>query len=341
MIVLVEVCMKQPKQDIHAQVQSLISAGIIVSDIKEAEDYLSNHVNYYRLSSYLGLCEYNGQSKKYIKGTSFKHLQELSKLDFALRQIILPMTIDIEFSAKLEMNYDCSENSKDDGYSVVSSYLAQDPVLDSKFKSIVQKQQNTKNVSDEYGRGILLGHYPDLSVWHMVELLTMGEFISFWQYYYAAFPKSGLNVTWRNNELFQTKKLRNACAHNNFILPSLTKAPSQANKQLLNNLSKMAQKAGNPFSDSEKKAIRDSILLCDVGMLLVFYDEIVISKHLKEKASANLHKFIDERAIENHTLFDSNPVLVTSYKALKKMIDVIFPLPKTRRCFIQKWIHRD
>lgn len=310
--------MQETKKTIQEQVTYLIDQGISVPDRNIAENYLRDHLNFYRLCSYLKLLTY-GNTGKYIKGISFYHLVELSKLDLAFRRVILPMTIDIEFASKLELNRDCSNNPLDDGYSFATTYIGNDPILNKKY------QEKISSNTDEYAKEILVNHYPNLAVWHLMEMMTFGEFIFFWKNYYIAFPNPTINITWRNNLFFVTKKLRNACAHNNFMLPSLKKNPNQINKQFMSKIALLFSSNGQQISDSEKKAIKSSMLLSDFLMMLMLFDEIVISNSLRKRAASELHELFDNRMLTNKRLFTSSTDLVIYYHIAKKIVDMIFP----------------
>lgn len=313
--------MKEIKKTIDEQVSYLIAQGIYVPDRAYAENYLSDHLNFYRLCSYQKLLKYDN-TEKFIKGISFSHLVELSKLDLAFRRVVLPMTIDIEFASKLELNRDCSSNPIDDGYSFATSYIASNNVLDKKF------QDKISSSTDEYAKEILTNHYPDLAVWHLMEMMTFGEFILFWKQYYTTFPNPKINLTWRNNLFFVTKKLRNACAHNNFMLPSLKKKPSQINKQFMSKIAFLFKSKGQLITEAEKKAIKSSMLLSDFLMMLMLFDEVVKSKSLRARASSELHALFDERITQHKDFFISSNELISFYLIAKKMVNFVFPFPK-------------
>jgi len=308
--------MVEKKLTIQDQVDFLKDRGVFVENTAYAVDYLSRHLNFYRLLSYTKLLTFQS-TDKIIKGVTFDHLVELSKLDLAFRRVILPMTIDIEFAAKLEMNNDCSCNVDDDGYSFSSEYVKNNAELTRKFTDKIQKN------TDEYGKDILKDHYPDLAVWHLTELMTFGDFIYFWQQYYAKFPKPGLDITWRNNLFFVTKKLRNACAHNNFMLPSLVKKPSQVNRQLMSTLPNELSKNGMVLSESEKKTVRNSMLISDFTMMLMLFNEIVISTSLRNNARNKLRELMADRMTEKKELFRLAPDLASYYQVCKKIIDTL------------------
>lgn len=311
--------MTEKKLTIQDQITLLKNKGVLIEDTEYAVEYLSKHLNFYRLFSYTKLLAFKS-TNKIITGVTFSHLVELSKLDLAFRRVILPMTIDIEFAAKLEMNCDCSCNIDDDGYTFASSYVKNNPELSKKFNDKIQKN------TDEYGRDILKDHYPDLAVWHLTELMTFGDFIHFWKQYYTVFQKPDLNITWRNNLFFVTKKLRNACAHNNFMLPSLIKKPSQVNKQLMSNLTRELSNRGVQLSESEKKTVRNSMLLSDFAMMLMLFDEIVISESLRNKARNELRNLITKRMIENKEMFKIAPELSNYYHVCAKIFENFFSI---------------
>lgn len=314
--------MREKKLSIEDQLNDLINKGIVVPDVNYARNYLKEHLNYYRLCSYLKLYEYCHNPVSYIKGTTIDQLIELSRLDLRLRRIILQMTIDIEFASKLELNFDCSENNNDDGYSIVSNFL--NDKHQQYLLSDLKKKYNQGN--SEYGRGILVSHYPDLATWHLVEILSFGAFIDFWKFYYQYYPKRNLNMVWRNNVLFATKKLRNACAHNNFILSYLRKKPNQINRQLHNTIAVKMSASGNSLTAAEKKEIKESILLCDLIAMFLLYKEVVKSNSLLKNATNQLHGFVNSINAVSKSFLSNNPSIISKMNLIEKIIVVLFPL---------------
>lgn len=257
--------------------------------------------------------EFCGMSGKYIRGTSFDQLVELARLDLFLRRILLTIAIDIEFSGKLEINLDCSQNPADDGYLIVSSFPNQNPKL------FIEYQNRASKGDSEYGSAVLTKHFPNLAAWHLLEIISFGGFISFWRYYYVVFPKPGLNVGLRNNQLFATKKLRNACAHNDFVLASLRKRPRQQNKQLNTLLPNILRANGVFLTSPERRLFQSSTLMCDMISMLILFDEVVKNDSLRRGAHDSLFSFFEAKVSSSLKLFFNNPQLIEELEVMKKI----------------------
>ena len=70
----------------------------------------------------------------------------------------------------------------------------------------------------------------DCPVWVLVELLTFGDFMKLYSYYYTKNPNPPVNYKILN----LVRNLRNGCAHNNCILADLTPGSSVAPVEIYN-----------------------------------------------------------------------------------------------------------
>lgn len=64
----------------------------------------------------------------------------------------------------------------------------------------------------------------DCPAWVLMELLTFGDFICFYEYYYATKGQLPISTCLINF----VKSLRNGCAHNNCIIADLNPGASKA-----------------------------------------------------------------------------------------------------------------
>lgn len=310
--------MRTQKLDIPNQVKDLTEQGFLVNDIQFAQQYLKEHLNYYRLKAYIPLLSQSPLQDQLASKPTFEQLVELSRLDLSLRRIILPMTIDIEFALKLKLNCDCSENDADDGYDVVEAYIKQNPNLDKRLKDSSTKP------SSNYGNGIIQRHYPDFAVWNILEIFSFGEFTDFWDYYYKHFPSTSFQYQLRYNQLYATRQLRNACAHNNFILPSILKKPLKTNKQLMSAMPNIMKSKEIEFSHKELQTIKNSQLIGDLSLMLWLYSDCVVSKSLRKNAAENLYELIHERSVNSKRLLSDYPLLLDFHKVFSKIFKAFF-----------------
>ena len=165
----------------------------------EAERYLTDRNNYLRTASYRKNYDKHrtgGNAGKYIR-LDFAYLVELSKLDMYLRARLLPMCIDLEHALKVRILADIEENTAENGYDIVASFLSSNPDI---MKTIAQKADSifTGDLIDKYfslcyvfdaGGNIRTEiQDTDCPVWVLVELLAFKDFTQFLRYYCSRYP---------------------------------------------------------------------------------------------------------------------------------------------------------
>ena len=206
------------------QIEHLERKGVAFSLIskKDALSYLRHNNNYFRLRSYrCGFDKVVGgvNDGKYI-GLDFAMLQDLSVIDYELRQILLPMTIDIEHFSKVELFERLGRDSVDP-YEIVEHYLnsKKRPQYGGVSSRSVSREIDSR-LNSCYINGLISSYretgYP---VWVFTELITFGTFIDFW-FTVSRFLHDE-EFKKRAYELQAVKGLRNACAHNNCIINDL------------------------------------------------------------------------------------------------------------------------
>lgn len=111
------------KLSVQAQIQHMKDSGITFKDVSESEveDYLSTHTYYFKLKAYAKNFE---KYQKYIN-LDFSYLQDLARLDMHFRELVFKLTVDIEHFLKVKVLFESQKNQKDDGYSVVETFLLQ------------------------------------------------------------------------------------------------------------------------------------------------------------------------------------------------------------------------
>lgn len=203
----------------------------------EAERYLAANSNYFRVASYRhGFPRVVGGENdgKYIN-LDFAMLKDLSIIDYLLRQTLLPVTIDVEHFAKMEL-LKWMEGHSEDGYALVRSFLEENTHINLRGESVC-------HVLDEINRGSsgvytdkLIERYrnDEMPVWAFLELIPFGTFCRFWEHCF----REGADKSMRGRYylLLDAKNLRNACGHNNCILNGLESgtAKYRASREVVN-----------------------------------------------------------------------------------------------------------
>ena len=319
----------KPKLTSHQIVEMMKNEkGITFQHISEenAEKYLEDVNNYLRTASYRKNYQkyLNGKSKgKYID-LDFAYLQELSTIDMHLRNLITKMCIDIEHDLKVSLLKDLEGNVSENGYDIVDRFLNANPYIIHRIEATsaspftgnlvykyfkIQKVFNPEKNKDENKiTGI------DCPVWVLMELLTFGDFICFYEYYYATRGKQPISTAVIN----LVKSLRNGCAHNNCIIADLNPGRSIPPAEISRSIKTMVDINLN----QRQKKLSCRVILEFVCMLHVYKQ--VVSVKVRDKRVVELKELFSVRVIDNMTFFEKNQLVMSSYDFVKKVIDNLF-----------------
>lgn len=294
---------------------------------KDAEIYLANVNNYFRTAAYRkNYHKYlNGKNKgKYI-GLDFAYLQELSTLDMHLRFIISKMCSDIEHALKVQMVKDIEADTTTDGYDITSTFLAQNQYIREKLESTttspfsgdlinkyftVQSIYNPTRQRNEHK----ITAYDDCPAWVLVELLTFGDFIRFYKFYYENrnFPQIPTSI------IHLIKHLRNAAAHNTCIIADLAHSASFAPPVLSN-----AIKGIPTIGDKQRKRKLSCRPMLEFTALLYVY-KIVVSEKIKYHRIKELKYLFFKRMPQKKGFFKNNELITSNYKFACTLITTFF-----------------
>ncbi len=206
------------------QVAHLKSKGVRFDLISEIDTvrYLTDSSNYFRLRSYrTGFAKVaEGRRAGEFAKLDFKMLIDLSIVDMLLRNVLLPMTLDVEHFAKIRL-LGKIEAAGEDGYAVVSDFLAsydrpdKDGTTRNKTKNEIMRGKSSPYVAS------LVAKYPDFGypAWAFMEVITFGTFVHFYKFCADRFGDRGMVDDFYL--LQSVKGLRNACAHNNCIINNM------------------------------------------------------------------------------------------------------------------------
>ena len=179
--------MENRKLSVNEQIEHMKSKGIKFSILDEdyADKFLSNNNYYFKLKAYAKNYEKYTQGEnvgKYVN-LDFAYLVELSTLDLHLRKFIIKLCLDIEHHLKLKLIKDCCDNPLEDGYSIVSEFLANNEYI----KNSLEAKKSNYNCA---ARDLLIKYFDNLAVWNIVEVLSFGDFLILYELYYRKYPSS-------------------------------------------------------------------------------------------------------------------------------------------------------
>lgn len=305
---------RQPKLSIEGQIEHLSKEHGISFNIngeEPAKEFLTNNNYFHKIKSYAkNYSTYmNPDHPSFGKycDLDFEYLVELSVIDMHLRRIIIRMSLDIEHFLKVQMINDITNNEQEDGYNIVERFLS--CISEDKRREISGKLTN--HYCERYNHHSL----NDIPAWELVEVLSFGDFIVFYELYYKLYPSKNSMI----NNLKPIQWLRNAAAHNNCIINDLTvpETPSfEVNKKANHFVSKID---GISAGVREKKMSNRSIH--DLVVLIYVYNRVVQSEKVRQHAMSDFKELIDKRMPLNKHYFVKNALLKSNYDFLKKIVD--------------------
>lgn len=303
--------MMKQKLTIPEQIQYMKSKGIKFEliDEKSAEDYITNDTYFFKIKAYAKNYEkyVTGIKKGNYINLDFACLKELSILDTHFRKFILHVTLNIEHSMKVELNRHFSNNPNEMGYTVVQDFMKRN-------ENIAVSMKNKTKDTSSYIADLLSKYKDELALWNFIEMLSFGEFLSFYKYYFGIYEKEKPML----NFLFPVKCLRNAAAHNNCLLNNLKKSKYydfSLNKDLNTKVSKIE----GVGSVTRTKKMKIPVIHDFTAIMFVFND-VVKSCDIKEHISFEAKNLLDsfEKSIP---LFKENDILISSIKFIEKILD--------------------
>lgn len=327
----------KPKKSSQELVQQMKDKGIVLDSHTEdyVEHYLLNNNNYLRL------CSYRKNYQKHQKGEnvgkyinlSFNQLKALSTLDMKLRKLIFSMCVDIEHSLKLKILNDF-EVSNDDGYSIIQDFFKSNEygeqvannilrkhnsayIKDLANKYIYPKETNDIYISKmmDYTTSIEIEYNLDIPIWVMVEMVTFGDLLHFYEFYYDKNRSGSLKMPIHYKILLSVKNIRNACAHNNCILNNLS-------EQDLNVQPKIGSFVSNLGFNRKSKRLQCKTIY-EIMCVLFSLEELASFSVAKQNIN-ELKSVFDDFNKEYLELFKKNDLILKSLYFLKKVVDKLY-----------------
>lgn len=294
----------------------------------EAEYYLENINNYLRTASYRKNYQtyQNGSNRNKYISLDFSYLQELSTLDMHLRFIISKMCLDIEHDLKVKTLKDIEKDPSTDGYDVVRDFLDQNTYIIGKLEAnsvspftsdLVHKYftiHQIRNTTRQKFENKIVA-YDDCPAWVLLELLTFGDFIRFYEFYYTSRSFTKLPTPIIN----LVKSLRNAVAHNNCILADLAHGTSRAPSQISQEIAKITS-----INSNQRKKKLSCRPMLEFTCLLYVYKSVVSDK-VKYHRMKELKGLFFCRMPEKKNFFNNNALIKSNYEFACKVILAFFP----------------
>lgn len=308
----------------YEQVEHMKSKGIkfdLLSE-KEAEEYLAQNNNYFRLRSYrTGFPKVEeGVRKGEYANLDFKMLVDLSIVDMLLRFELLPMTLDVEHFSKVKL-LGKIEAHGEDGYGIISDYLRNCDNRDASGNVLNQTIADRDKGKSSVYVASLLDKYPkrDYPVWVFLEVVSFGTFIHFLKFCADRFNDKKMKDEFY---LLQTVKgLRNACAQNNCIMNDLVSgSPTHKVSNSVSRAVGGVKGVGKGMRQSKLNNERIQQITTTLYM-----HSLIASEGVRSHRAVSLAEF-KERMNKHSEYYSGNCQIVSFFDYLSKLIEAWFPL---------------
>ena len=287
----------------------------------EAEEFLRDKNNYYRLASYRKNYDnkmFGPNKGKYIN-LDFAYLIDLSTIDMHIRFMIIKMCLDIEHDLKRLFLNDVTLDEVEDGYEIVEKFLE----LYGNIKEDIFKKRHSTYVGDLINKfftfethiganGNTIFDSVDVRcpIWAFVEIISFGDFVKLFDFYYGV--ESPIKIS-----LNPVKSLRNACAHNNCLINNLRSGQTRPGPVINDFVSKIPEIS----KDVRKKYLSVRPIFEFVNLLIVYNS--VVSATIKSRRYEELKILVDERLPKHAEYYEDQQLLKASYKFIKKVVDFL------------------
>ncbi len=318
---------QKPKLSTKQLIEKMKDKGITFQYFgeEEAADYLLIHNNYLRLASYrknYDKHEKGENAGKYI-ALDFAYLKEMAIIDMLLRRPFLQMCIDVEHSLKMLL-LSHLENTEEDGYDIVRRFFKNYPYVIQNIEKKLELPYVGDLISNytvevasgagcDFVNSVGLLFNLELPVWILIEVISFGDFCSFYEFYYKIYGNAPIGY----NVIKCIKSLRNACAHNNCILHDIRTMDTHSCPEIDRFLKNMGE-----TSDTVRKNLRRRPIY-EIICLLYVYDKVV-SPNVKKHGFYQLCNLFKYRMVQNKHFFKDHQILKSCYNMVSKIIDKLF-----------------
>lgn len=163
-------------KNLEEQISIFGYRGMIIKDIDYAKDVLLRE-NYFFLSGYRHLFLEGGNSKNYLKGTTFEELYSLFLFDRQVRNIIFKNILIVENNAKSIFSYQLSKKYgyKEQDYLIPSNF-DMSPERGRQVNDLIRKMKRQIRVNGSQHSATMhyMNKYGYIPLWVLVKVLSFG-----------------------------------------------------------------------------------------------------------------------------------------------------------------------
>lgn len=300
---------RKPLLDDDQMITKLKKLGIRFNIINEekAKEILYNYTYFFKLGYFRK--NFPRKSEKY--NIEFSYLSDLASIDMQLRYLLLQMCLDIEHTLKTYIIRKVSEDSSEDGYSIMEDFYKSEQEKNRTFRNVGKmrrKMKNGKRIKSLVPYPEFEKYYNDPPIWVCLELMSYNQFIEFVHFYYKRKDISYLACA--SHLVEHVKDIRNMSAHSQPIIANLGNPKlDKTNKYLTR---KGQEKYNLTFKQVQYIPIRN-----------VFATFFVHEKYCSPGIRKNRHKDITKfkKRLNKHNYYSKYRHLSVTFNAFNKIFD--------------------
>ena len=195
------------------QVQLLQQRGLVISDLRKAEQFLS-HLNYYRFSGYC--LAFESQRHTFIAGTTFEQIVDAYKFDLVLRDLITEALEIIEVDLRAVIAYFFGQRFGAFGHTDAKNFFAGFGHADWLSRLQEEAERSSELFVTHFKQAYI--EFPNLPVWMVTEVMSFGGLSKMFMGMSRTDQKSvsgryGLQPSILQSWMHHLVYVRNLCAH--------------------------------------------------------------------------------------------------------------------------------
>lgn len=286
------------------QIASLKYHDITFNLITEAEAriFLTDYTYFYKLKSY----RENYPSIKTDTGITyrnldFKHLVEISRIDFHLSRVSLHLSLAVEHATKIQLNNELTNQNDPEAVQQAIDKFLRTTTPEIRWNQYTEHLYNTH-----------AGQAKDpFAPWHLWELSSFNTLLSMYDF---LSKELGFDFTLKHM-LFIVRKLRNSVSHGSCLLTNMNRqTPNRSNNRRRDNevtksaryLCDIKQRRNGMRNTSFDKGL-DRLVVHNFAALLYSHLQLVNNPRVLEHAIKDLESFISRMKVHKEDLFGRGP----------------------------------
>jgi abortive infection bacteriophage resistance protein len=195
------------------QVQLLQQRGLVVSDLRKAEQFLS-HLNYYRFSGYC--LAFESQRHTFVAGTRFEQIVDAYQFDLSLRDLVTEALEIIEVDLRAAIAYYFGQRYGAFGHTAATNFYAGFGHTDWLLRLQEEANRSSELFVTHFQHAYV--EFPDLPVWMVTEVMSFGGLSKMFMGMSRPDQKSissryGLQPSILQSWMHHFVYVRNLCAH--------------------------------------------------------------------------------------------------------------------------------